>query len=363
MKSKKRISAWVAVLVFLCVAEPLLAKPKASPALGSPLSTVAKPATPAKKRTARAPKKKSSRSGTKSIAYSTKRPEYTQYVRVYWVETNKTIQFYADNTNYCPYQVQIRGDELQSYFGSNDYPLYAVVKPQQIAQPLFSIPVNRINVGNLRIVTSYALGDPFSVFPSEDYPYFFPFHNDTEHRITQYYNTRYSHRGTTKYSIDFSMDMKTPVCAARDGVVVAVKVDSKVGGRKRRYRSSANYVTVYQDDGTFAQYVHLSFEGSLVKVGERVKAGQEIALSGNTGWTSGPHLHFMVFVPTVMGRQSVPTAFLTRDGLLEKLQSKSYYTAFHPDAPLDVTSGVAVRNGLTNAPFVGGSADTNLGAP
>ena len=56
----------------------------------------------------------------------------------------------------------------------------------------------------------------------------------------------------------------------------------------------ANLINVKHDDGTEAQYVHLTLNGALKNEGDSVVQGEVIALSGNTGKTTGPHLHFQV---------------------------------------------------------------------
>jgi len=53
-------------------------------------------------------------------------------------------------------------------------------------------------------------------------------------------------------------------------------------------------------------YAHLRPEGVLVRVGQRVRQGQQIGLSGNTGFTSGPHLHFAVQVNRGMNLVAIP---------------------------------------------------------
>ena len=63
---------------------------------------------------------------------------------------------------------------------------------------------------------------------------------------------------------------------------------------------------ILHDDGTMAMYAHLKPEGVLVRIGQRVHAGQPIGLSGNTGFTTGPHLHFAVQVNRGMRLESVP---------------------------------------------------------
>ena len=54
-------------------------------------------------------------------------------------------------------------------------------------------------------------------------------------------------------------------------------------------------MTLQHNNGEFSQYVHLKHEGALIKLWEKVRKGQPIALSGNTGFSTAPHLHFQVF--------------------------------------------------------------------
>ena len=65
---------------------------------------------------------------------------------------------------------------------------------------------------------------------------------------------------------------------------------------------------VLHDDGTLGEYMHLSPSGVEVEPGQRVERGQELALSGNTGFSSTPHLHFQVMTATDDGiaKQSFP---------------------------------------------------------
>ena len=83
------------------------------------------------------------------------------------------------------------------------------------------------------------------------------------------------------------------------GIVGSVEGQEKYGGR-------ANFIRILHDDGTMALYAHLRSEGALVRVGQRVRAGQQIGLSGNTGFTTGPHLHFVIQVNRGMKLESLP---------------------------------------------------------
>jgi murein DD-endopeptidase MepM/ murein hydrolase activator NlpD len=107
----------------------------------------------------------------------------------------------------------------------------------------------------------------------------------------------YSHfKGSnSENAVDWDVPEGTVVCAARAGRVVGVRDDSTVGGPDPKYKPLGNYVIIKHSDGTFADYHHLKTGGARVKIGDEVATGQEIGLSGRTGYASKPHLHFMVF--------------------------------------------------------------------
>jgi len=107
---------------------------------------------------------------------------------------------------------------------------------------------------------------------------------------------RVAHVGHAKHAIDFPLPIGTKILAAKSGTVVDVKVDSKKGGFNKKYADLKylNYLTIKHSNGEFSQYAHLKHNGALVKLGDKVKEKQPIALSGNTGYTSEPHLHFHV---------------------------------------------------------------------
>jgi murein DD-endopeptidase MepM/ murein hydrolase activator NlpD len=146
------------------------------------------------------------------------------------------------------------------------------------------------------------------------YVYALPYTNNTSHRLVQGYFGHFSHK--ERAALDFKMKRGTKILAARDGIVVRVKQDGNKGGWSKKYRPYGNNVVIQHADGSRAGYWHLKFNGSLVKVGDSIKQGQAIALSGKTGYAALPHLHFLVWTFRGSGKwQQVPTRFQTSKGI------------------------------------------------
>ena len=107
---------------------------------------------------------------------------------------------------------------------------------------------------------------------------------------------------------DYAVPTGTAVMAAHGGTVV--KAGGNGAGDGPAY---GNAVVIKHGNGTYSQYAHLSQVD--VKVGQVVKTGQKIALSGNTGNSSGPHLHFEIRTTPNYGSAVDPVKFLRANGV------------------------------------------------
>ncbi|MEU1528451.1 M23 family metallopeptidase [Streptomyces fagopyri] len=107
---------------------------------------------------------------------------------------------------------------------------------------------------------------------------------------------------------DFAVPLGTDVSAAHGGTVV--KAGGNGAGDGPAY---GNAIVIKHGNGTYSQYAHLSRID--VRIGQVVATGQHIALSGNTGNSSGPHLHFEIRTTPNYGSAIDPVAFLHSKGV------------------------------------------------
>jgi murein DD-endopeptidase MepM/ murein hydrolase activator NlpD len=145
------------------------------------------------------------------------------------------------------------------------------------------------------------------------YVYWLPYQEGTVHRVVQGYYSSYSHKN--RAAIDFKMKPGTHVHAAHDGVVVRVEESNDKGGLKKSNRPFANLIVLQHGDGARTGYWHLQKNGVLVNIGDTVAKGQLIGLSGNTGYTAFPHLHFIAWKSAGGNWRPIGTRFLTDKGI------------------------------------------------
>jgi len=151
------------------------------------------------------------------------------------------------------------------------------------------------------------VGDEYS------FAYSLPYEKGKSFLLIQAYQSKlFSHKG--EFALDFKMKRGTKICAARSGVVVEVKEDSKKGGIALKYLAEGNHVIIKHDDGSYGNYWHLKYNGALVCVGDTIRQGQIIGLAGKTGYAAFSHLHFEVTGEYSPGQNQIPTQFITKKG-------------------------------------------------
>jgi murein DD-endopeptidase MepM/ murein hydrolase activator NlpD len=211
---------------------------------------------------------------------------------------------FADNAIAGPVEVLLKFTRSVNTRGEPELPARATVPANGTVLLARLMPI-RAGAGEFGLAMEVVPGDPRAT--PADIVYGLPIPRERL-KVEQGFNGRFSHTDVQNaYAIDFRAPQGTPVIAARAGTVMQVESDfDKAGLDLEKYGGRANYVRILHDDGTMAIYAHLREEGVLVRVGQRVRAGQRIGLSGNTGFTSGPHLHFAVQVNRGMKLVSIP---------------------------------------------------------
>jgi murein DD-endopeptidase MepM/ murein hydrolase activator NlpD len=143
-----------------------------------------------------------------------------------------------------------------------------------------------------------------------------PFAAGEAYPISQGFQGMRTHNSPdSEFAVDIVMPVGTTILAAKAGVVMDIEENFNKGGTDlKKFADKANHVRILHDDGTMTVYAHLDLASVNVRRGARVTAGQRIARSGNTGFSSGPHLHFALQQNIGMQLVSLPFRFATGDG-------------------------------------------------
>jgi murein DD-endopeptidase MepM/ murein hydrolase activator NlpD len=236
-------------------------------------------------------------------------------------------EFYIENLQHADVTVTVEMD-LSNLVASERLPYTTTIAPRSKVL-MFSVEPPDVQKDSSWSYTYYATWGGLSVTHDDTYVYHLPYRPGEAFPVSQGFHGKYSHTGGDCYSIDFKMPEGTPVLAAREGIVAGIKDDSSIGGSDKKFEWDANYVLIRHSDGTLGHYVHLQKDGAKVRLGDHVKAGQVLALSGNTGHSTGPHLHFAVFkAKSGKQRETVPIRYRVAPLLADVLSEGRSYRAF-----------------------------------
>ncbi|NOQ76751.1 MAG: peptidoglycan DD-metalloendopeptidase family protein [Methylococcaceae bacterium] len=237
--------------------------------------------------------------------------------RYIWLEkkgSKQSPEYFVINNHKAPVEIEFNLNKSNNAISTPALPKRFII-PSGQSKTLFQITgINQYKSWSYSLKYRYVLGSS-SAYHDTNAVYIPPFEKNSTIRISQAFEGPFSHTDEqNKYAVDLMMPINTPVHAARAGVVIEVNNDFFQGGTKQAYKSRANSIRILHEDGSMAVYAHLALETAQVYPGLKVYAGQLIGYSGNTGFSSGPHLHFAVQLNKGMQLVSIPFKFTESDG-------------------------------------------------
>ncbi len=249
-------------------------------------------------------------------------------VQVISVKTQNGFDLYLENHAYFDVTIELKATELINLSSSKSLPIvgsfpaqsrtklvnFSIRDPRQKSQfrTFFNATIGRIN-------PDY----------DKDYLYALPYARGEAYILTQGFNGENTHKDQSAYALDFQMDEGTRVHAMREGIVIALEEKQTEHGFSPAFAEKSNHIIIQHDDGTMAMYGHLKPNGVKVRVGQKVYKHAFIGLSGNTGYTSGPHLHVHISAVKDLktGPMSVPFSFLAQRGRIDSPEEMTRYIA------------------------------------
>lgn len=231
---------------------------------------------------------------------------------IYSEQTDEGFVLFIDNDNYCPISIEVKMklSNLKSTKGNNK--VFVIPARSEKHQITVLKVVNKRKSYGFETEVSLQLGDVNTKNYDKNYIYYLPYKKGDSFFVWQGYNGYVSHKNEN--SLDFSFPYGTEVYSARGGFVVEIVENNFERCDRIECMKYNNYILVYHQDGSFAAYAHIKKNGAEVMVGQKIEKGQFIGYSGDVGYTTGPHLHFMVFLPRLKEQESVRTKFLIGEG-------------------------------------------------
>lgn len=256
---------------------------------------------------------------------------------VFKKDEGNSVHFYAQNLT--PGTITATFEtSLQNMTANVTFPKTVAVAGKQTVEIFALTPAQNGQVWHYHYKYACNIGSTAAVH-DDACIYALPYEAGTTHVVIQGHHGKFSHTGENEYAIDWKMPQGTPVCAARDGLVVKSRGDSTQGGPDHKFDKLANCVFIQHSDGTIGEYLHLQHDGNKVKIGDMVKAGDVIGLSGSTGFSSGPHLHFAVFrLKSASERETIPVKFRAAEGeAVIPIKGHAYMAVLKASRPVAVS--------------------------
>lgn len=266
----------------------------------------------------------------KTVEVRQLKPASKQWVRLEKTGDNSHPDFYAINQYPGPVEIEVDWESHDNVIAIPALPQRFVVESGKSTN-LFSV----IGVGDalswrFTLQYRYVIGRPLPDYVGS-VSYFPPIAPGSRFQITQAFGGEFSHQDEqNRYAVDIMMPVGTPIYAARGGLVLEVENDYFKSGTQQAYANKANSIRILHEDGSMAVYAHLELEKAQVHPGLPVQAGELIGYSGNTGFTTGPHLHFAVQVNQGMHLASVPFHFADLDDRAVEPQPGAWLEGFKP---------------------------------
>lgn len=205
------------------------------------------------------------------------------------------LQLIAQNTYYGPVHLAFQLSSMDNLAASAPSSGLVVLEPRSETELLLLEPADPEATMSLSYQFRYIPGRPDAVH-APSMPYRLPYALATSHLVSQAFPDTITHVDpANQHAVDFAMPVGTGVYAAREGVVIEVASDYFEAGLDPVVDGPrANLVRIMHTDGSMALYGHLNWNSIRVVPGQQVARGEHLADSGNTGFSSGPHLHFVV---------------------------------------------------------------------
>jgi len=255
-------------------------------------------------------------------------PRSSLPVQVISIRTKTGFDLYLENHAYYDVSITLNATKLLNLSSSEALPFVGSFPAQSRTKVLhFSIKnPQQKSMFQTRYSTTMGRLNPRY---DKDYLYALPYARGKAYKLTQGFNGKHTHKGSSAYALDFHMDKGTRVHAMREGTVVSFEDKQTEHGFSPEFANKSNYIIIQHSDGTMAMYGHLKPRGVRVKLGQKVYKHSFIGLSGNTGYSSGPHLHVHISAIKSLqsGSGSVPFRFLAKRGKIDSPSEKTFYIA------------------------------------